>query len=155
MTVLDKPVAIELARTGYIFRDTSEITNSLPQVSMDKKNKGLCDCVIQKITRGFGVERNRALGGSGSEGVGGAVLLTDYLQKTEGARTMVQWLSSHDGALGNEIADGLANEGRTQPQPRKLLTLSGVRSVLRRGTAKPWSAAQLSNDERLPHFYEA
>ncbi|GFO26812.1 hypothetical protein PoB_005331700 [Plakobranchus ocellatus] len=41
------------------------------------------------------------------------------------------------------------------PQPRKPLTLSDARSVLQRGTARLWSAAQLSNDERSPHFYEA
>ncbi|GFO26813.1 RNA-directed DNA polymerase from [Plakobranchus ocellatus] len=51
-----------------------------------------------------------ALGGSGSEGVGEAVLLVDYLLKTEGVRTVVQWIPSHVGVLGNEIADGLANE---------------------------------------------
>ncbi|GFO03716.1 reverse transcriptase [Plakobranchus ocellatus] len=79
----------------------------------------------------------------------------DYLQKTDSVRTVILWLPSHVGVLGNEIADGLANEGRSQPQPRKPLTLSDVRSVLRRGTAKLWSAAQLSNDNRLPHFYEA
>ncbi|GFO34005.1 hypothetical protein PoB_006051000 [Plakobranchus ocellatus] len=33
MKVLDRPVAKELARTGYIFRDKSEITTSLPQAS--------------------------------------------------------------------------------------------------------------------------
>ncbi|GFO10947.1 hypothetical protein PoB_003745200 [Plakobranchus ocellatus] len=32
----------------------------------------------------------QALGGSGSEGVGGAALLEDYLQKTERVRTVVQ-----------------------------------------------------------------
>ncbi|GFO03696.1 hypothetical protein PoB_003020100 [Plakobranchus ocellatus] len=31
--VLDRPVAIELARTGYIFRDKSKTTTSLPQAS--------------------------------------------------------------------------------------------------------------------------
>ncbi|GFO14598.1 ribonuclease h [Plakobranchus ocellatus] len=56
-----------------------------------------------------------ALGGSGSEGVGEAVLLADYLLKTEGVRTVVQWIPSHVGVLGNEIADGLANEGRSMP----------------------------------------
>ncbi|GFN75125.1 RNA-directed DNA polymerase from, partial [Plakobranchus ocellatus] len=96
-----------------------------------------------------------ALGGSGSEGVGEAVLLADYLQKTEGVWTVAQWLPSHVGALGNEITDGLANEGRAQPQPRKPFTLSDARSVLQRGTAKLWGAAQLSNDKRLPRFYKA
>ncbi|GFO30724.1 hypothetical protein PoB_005722900 [Plakobranchus ocellatus] len=43
MKVLDRPVAIEQARTGYIFRDTGKITTSLPHASKDKKNKGLCD----------------------------------------------------------------------------------------------------------------
>ncbi|GFO22584.1 hypothetical protein PoB_004908900 [Plakobranchus ocellatus] len=43
MEVLDRPVAIELARKGYIFRDKSETTISLPQASKDKKNKGQCD----------------------------------------------------------------------------------------------------------------
>ncbi|GFO05078.1 hypothetical protein PoB_003158300 [Plakobranchus ocellatus] len=40
-------------------------------------------------------------------------------------------------------------------QPQKPLTLSDARSVLQRGTARLWSAAQLSNNERFPHFYEA
>ncbi|GFO13692.1 ribonuclease h [Plakobranchus ocellatus] len=75
----------------------------------------------------------RALGGSGSEGVGEAVLLADYLLKTEGVRTVVQWIPSHAGVFGKEIADGLANEGRSMPQPRKPLTLSDARSVLQRG----------------------
>ncbi|GFO23585.1 Pol-like protein [Plakobranchus ocellatus] len=55
----------------------------------------------------------QVLGGSRSEGVGGAVLLADHLQKTEGMWTVVQWLPSHVGVLGNEIADGLANEGKS------------------------------------------
>ncbi|GFO37110.1 hypothetical protein PoB_006361500 [Plakobranchus ocellatus] len=95
-----------------------------------------------------------ALGGSGSEGAGGAVLLADYLQKTEKTENK-PWLPPHVGVLGNEIADGLANEGRSQPQSRKPLTLSDATSVLRGGSAKLWSTVQLSNDERLPHFYEA
>ncbi|GFO20086.1 hypothetical protein PoB_004659100 [Plakobranchus ocellatus] len=33
MKVLDMPVAIEPARTGYIFRGKSETTTSLPQAS--------------------------------------------------------------------------------------------------------------------------
>ncbi|GFN82770.1 hypothetical protein PoB_000927600 [Plakobranchus ocellatus] len=49
---------------------------------------------------------------------------------------MVQWIPSHIGVLGNEIADGLANEGRSMPQPQKPLTLTDNRSVLQRGTAK-------------------
>ncbi|GFN84234.1 ribonuclease h [Plakobranchus ocellatus] len=96
-----------------------------------------------------------ALGGSGSEDVGEAALLADYLLKTEGVRTVVQWIPSDVGVLGNEIADGLANDGRSMPQLRKPLTLSDARSVLQRGTARLWSVAQLSNEERFPHFYEA
>ncbi|GFO28545.1 hypothetical protein PoB_005505000 [Plakobranchus ocellatus] len=41
------------------------------------------------------------------------------------------------------------------PQSRKPLTLADARSVLQHGTAKLWSAAQLSDDERFPRFYEA
>ncbi|GFN94041.1 reverse transcriptase [Plakobranchus ocellatus] len=99
--------------------------------------------------------RALALGGSGSECVGEAVLLADYLLKTEGVQTMVQGIASHIGVPGNEIADGLANEGRSMPQPRKPLTLSDARSVLQHGTARLWGAAQLSRDERFPRFYEA
>ncbi|GFO34489.1 ribonuclease h [Plakobranchus ocellatus] len=69
----------------------------------------------------------------------------------EGVRTVVQWLPSHVGVIGNEIANGLANEGRIQPQPRKPSSLSDVRSVLRRGTAELWCPEQLFNDERPPH----
>ncbi|GFN78876.1 Pol polyprotein [Plakobranchus ocellatus] len=79
----------------------------------------------------------------------------EYLLKTEGVRTVVLWIPFHAGVLGNEIVDGLANEGRSMPQPRKPLTLSDARSVLQRGTVRLWSAAQLSNDERFPNFYEA
>ncbi|GFO31019.1 hypothetical protein PoB_005752400 [Plakobranchus ocellatus] len=64
-----------------------------------------------------------------------------------GMRTMVHWLLPHVGFIDNDIADGLANQGRTQPQPRKPSTLSNVRSILRRDTAELWSAALLSNDE--------
>ncbi|GFO05860.1 Gag-Pol polyprotein [Plakobranchus ocellatus] len=77
-----------------------------------------------------------ALAGSGSEGVGEAVLLADYLLKTEGMRTVVQWIPSNVGVLGNKIADGLANEGRSMSQPRKPLTLSDAMSVLQRGSAR-------------------
>ncbi|GFO23035.1 hypothetical protein PoB_004954000 [Plakobranchus ocellatus] len=91
-----------------------------------------------------------ALEGYGSESVQVAVLLSDYLQNTEGVRVVVQLFPSHVGILGNDIAHGLANEElKTQPQPRNPLTLSDVRSVLRCGTSKLWSAAQLSDDERL------
>ncbi|GFN87634.1 ribonuclease h [Plakobranchus ocellatus] len=72
----------------------------------------------------------QALEGLGSEGVGEVVLLADYLLKKEGMQTMVQWIPSQVGALDNEIADGLANEGRSMPQPRKPLTQSDARSVL-------------------------
>ncbi|GFO36891.1 hypothetical protein PoB_006339600 [Plakobranchus ocellatus] len=41
------------------------------------------------------------------------------------------------------------------PQPRKPLTLTDARSVLQHGTAKLWTAAQLTDDERIPRFYEA
>ncbi|GFO05991.1 reverse transcriptase [Plakobranchus ocellatus] len=68
---------------------------------------------------------------------------------------MVEWIPSHIGVLGNEIADGLANGGKSMPQPQKPLTLSDARSVLQRGTAKLWGATQLSIDERFPRFYEA
>ncbi|GFN85488.1 hypothetical protein PoB_001199400 [Plakobranchus ocellatus] len=53
------------------------------------------------------------------------------------------------------MTDGLANQGKTQPQPRKPSTLSDVGSALRRGIAELWGAAQLSDDERFPQFYEA
>ncbi|GFO29347.1 hypothetical protein PoB_005585200 [Plakobranchus ocellatus] len=36
---------------------------------------------------------------------------------------MVQWIPSHIEVLGKEIADGLANEGRSMPQPRKPLSV--------------------------------
>ncbi|GFO24167.1 RNA-directed DNA polymerase from [Plakobranchus ocellatus] len=97
----------------------------------------------------------QALGGAGSEGVGEVVLLADSLLKKEGVQTVVQWIPSHVMVLGNEIANRLANEGRSMPQPRKPLTLSDARSVLQRSTAKLWDATQLSNDERFPRFYEA
>ncbi|GFN92816.1 RNAse h [Plakobranchus ocellatus] len=38
----------------------------------------------------------QALGDSGSESVREAVLLADYLLKTEGVQTMVQWIPSHN-----------------------------------------------------------
>ncbi|GFO38034.1 ribonuclease h [Plakobranchus ocellatus] len=83
----------------------------------------------------------QALGGSGSEGVGEAVLLADYLLKTEGVQTVVQWIPSHVWVLGNEIADGLANEGRSMPQPRKPLFQTLGRSC---NAALPISGVPLS-----------
>ncbi|GFN86200.1 RNA-directed DNA polymerase from [Plakobranchus ocellatus] len=52
----------------------------------------------------------QALGGSNREDIREAVLLADHLQKTEGVRTVVQWLPSHLGVIGNENTDALANE---------------------------------------------
>ncbi|GFO48948.1 hypothetical protein PoB_007545300 [Plakobranchus ocellatus] len=53
------------------------------------------------------------VGGSGREVVGKAVLLADYLQKTKVMRTVVQWLPSHVGIIGNEmdwpIKEGLSH----------------------------------------------
>ncbi|GFO07487.1 RNA-directed DNA polymerase from [Plakobranchus ocellatus] len=40
-----------------------------------------------------------------------ALWLADHLHKTKG--TVVQWLPSHEGIIGNEIADKLAKQGRT------------------------------------------
>ncbi|GFO12730.1 hypothetical protein PoB_003923500 [Plakobranchus ocellatus] len=70
-------------------------------------------------------------------------------------RTVVQRLLPHMGDVSNEIADRLVNQGRSQPQSRKPSTLSDTMAVLRRGTGKLWSAVQLSNDNRIPRFYEA
>ncbi|GFN85553.1 hypothetical protein PoB_001205900 [Plakobranchus ocellatus] len=79
----------------------------------------------------------QALGGSGSKGVGGAVLLADDLQKTESVRTVVQYLLSHVGDLGNEIADGLANEGHTHNHGNHSL----CRTLGRSSDAAPPSSA--------------
>ncbi|GFN89426.1 transposon i factor [Plakobranchus ocellatus] len=91
------------------------------RVVIEKQREGaaLPDVVILTDCRAL----VQALGGSGSEGVGEAVLLADYLLKTEGVQTVVQWIPSHVKVLGNEIADRLANEGRSMPQPRKPLSL--------------------------------
>ncbi|GFN77739.1 hypothetical protein PoB_000424500 [Plakobranchus ocellatus] len=94
----------------------------------------------------------QVLGGPDREGMEEVVLLADYLQKTEDRRTAVQLLQSYVKVIGNEIVDGLANQGKAQP--RKPSTSSDVRSTLRRGTAELWGAAQLSNDERLPKLSE-
>ncbi|GFO29108.1 hypothetical protein PoB_005561300 [Plakobranchus ocellatus] len=47
------------------------------------------------------------------------------------------------------------NSRRTSKQPRRQSSQSDIRSFLRRGTAELWSAAQLSDDERVPKFFKA
>ncbi|GFN80094.1 RNA-directed DNA polymerase from mobile element jockey [Plakobranchus ocellatus] len=83
------------------------------------------------------------------------ISLTSVISKTMERMTTVQWIPSHIGIFGNEIADELANDGRGMPQPRKPLTLADARSILRHGTAKLWNAAQVTNDERIPRSQEA
>ncbi|GFO36882.1 hypothetical protein PoB_006338700 [Plakobranchus ocellatus] len=93
-----------------------------------------------------------ALGGSGREDVRDA--LKDHPQKAEGVRTVVQWLPSHGGIISNKVANAQEKEGRTQLQPRKPSILSDLKMALRRSTKDIWGAAQRSNDERFPKFYD-
>ncbi|GFO12474.1 hypothetical protein PoB_003897900 [Plakobranchus ocellatus] len=98
------------------------ITSCLRIIPRKQQEEAALPVVIFTDYRAF----VQALGRSGREDVGEAAMLADRLQKTEGVRNVVQWLPSHAGVVGVEIADGLANEGRTQPQkkPRKPSTLS-------------------------------
>ena len=73
-----------------------------------------------------------------------------------GVRIICQWIPSHVGIHGNEVADELANAGRLQPQPTVPATLAHVSSLLRGETAKRWRAAIEGNDDsRLAKLHEA
>ena len=80
---------------------------------------------------------------------------TEQLRQAD-VRIIYQWIPSHVGIHGNEVADELANAGRLQPQPTVPATLAHVSSLLRGKTAKRWRAAIEGNDDsRLAKLYEA
>ena len=105
----------------------------------------LCDCrsLVQN------------LGGFNTTSMGDILSATEQLRQAD-VRIICQWIPSHVGIRGNEVADVLANAGRLQPQPTVPATLAHVSSLLRGETAKRWRAAIGRNDDtRLAKLYEA
>ena len=87
--------------------------------------------------------------------MGNILSATEQLRQAD-VRIICQWIPSHVGIHGNEVADELANACRLQPQPTVPATLAHVSSLLRGETAKRWRAAIGRNDDsRLAKLYEA
>ena len=87
--------------------------------------------------------------------MGDILSATEQLRQAD-VRIICQWIPSHVGIHGNEVADELATAGRLQPQPTVPATLAHVSSLLRGETAKRWRAAMEGNDDlRLAKLYEA
>ena len=95
------------------------------------------------------------LGGFNPTSMGGILSPMEKLRQAD-VRIICQWIPSHVGIHGNEVADELAKAGRLQPQPIVPATLAHVSSLLRGKTAKRWRAAIEGNDDsRLAKLYEA
>ena len=95
------------------------------------------------------------LGGFNPSNMGKILNVTEQLRQS-GARITCQWIPSHVGIHGNELADELANGGRLKPQPVVPATLSHVASLLRGRTVKRWEETIRScDDTRLVKLYEA
>ena len=122
-----------------ILKERHDRGNPLPGVVI------LCDCrsLVQN------------LGGVNPTSMGDILSTMEQLRQA-GVRIICQWIPSHVGIHGNEVADELANAGRLQPQPTVPATLAHVSSLLRGETAKRWRAAIEGNDDtRLAKLYEA
>ena len=80
----------------------------------------LCDCrsLVQN------------LGGFNPTSMGDILSATEHLRQAD-VRIICQWIPSHVGIHGNEVADELANADRLQPQPTVPATLAHVSSLLR------------------------
>ncbi|KAK3774838.1 hypothetical protein RRG08_018829 [Elysia crispata] len=122
-----------------ILKERHDRGNPLPGVVI------LCDCcsLVQN------------LGGFNPTSMGDILSTMEQLRQA-GVRIICQWIPSHVGIHGNELADELANAGRLQPQPTVPATPAHVSSLLRGETAKRWRAAIEGNDDtRLAKLYEA
>ena len=54
----------------------------------------------------------------------------------------VQWIPSHCGIQGNEIADTLAAEGSTQPQDDALICYDAAKAAIRRAAFAKWNESE-------------
>ena len=87
--------------------------------------------------------------------MGNILSVTEQLRQA-GVRITCQWIPSHVGIHGNEMADELANGGRLKPQPVVPATVAHVASLLRGGTVKRWGETIRScDDTRLVKLYES
>ena len=94
------------------------------------------------------------LGGFNPTSMGDILSATEQLRQAH-VRIISQWIPSHVGIHGNEVADELANAGLLQPPPTVPATLAHVSSLLRGETAKRWRAAVGGNDDsRLAKLHE-
>ena len=95
------------------------------------------------------------LGGFNPTNMGNIMSIPEQLRQAD-VRIICQWIPSHVGIHGNEVADELANAGRLQPKPEVTATLAHVSSLLRGETAKRWKATiSRYDDPRLAKLYEA
>ena len=86
------------------------------------------------------------LGGFNPINMGYILSVTEQLRQA-GARITCQWVHSHVGIHGNEVAEELDNGGRLKPQPVVPATLAHVASLLRGRTAKQWEETIRSCDD--------
>ena len=68
------------------------------------------------------------------------ILQTKFCRLSRQAEVTLQWVPSHVGLNGNEIADGLAKSGSLLPQPDVPLTFSEAKTALKRQMQKEWYA---------------
>ncbi|RUS68499.1 hypothetical protein EGW08_023739 [Elysia chlorotica] len=105
----------------------------------------LCDCL--------GLVRKA--GTFNPTGLGTIVRTVEDIRNT-GTQVACQWIPSHVGIRGNEIADGLANEGRQAPQPEGEHCLADSIQCISTRMSEWWTAeAGINNDERFSRIYEA
>ena len=96
----------------------------------------LCDC--QALLR--------ALSGQNLTGVSKSMITLDKLRES-GVALTAQWIPSHVGIPGNEIADTRANHGRSKGQPLVTASLAHCSQVVRQRLADAWKASIERNDD--------
>ena len=96
----------------------------------------LCDC--QALLR--------ALCGQNLTGVSESMIRLDKLRES-GVALTAQWIPSHVGIPGNEIADTRANHGRSKAQPLVPASLAHCSQVVRQRLADAWKASIERNDD--------
>ena len=88
----------------------------------------------------------RALSGQNLTGVSECMININSLRES-GVELTAQWIPSHVGIPGNEIADTLANYGRSKAQPLVPASLAHCSQVVRQRLADVWKAAIERNDD--------